>query len=71
MVIHHGASGGPVTGPSGRVFGINSTGFDGTDDFYISRIDELFSLEIETGKGESGKISIQQLIDKGVVTVDP
>jgi hypothetical protein len=33
MVIHHGASGGPVADPSGRVFGINSTGFDGTDDF--------------------------------------
>ena len=69
MVIHHGASGGPVSGPSGKVFGINSTGFDGTDDFYVSRIDELLSLEITTG--ESDRINIQQLVDKGVVTLDP
>lgn len=69
MVIHHGASGGPVAGPTGRVFGINSTGFDGTDDFYISRIDELFSLEVATG--ENDRITIQELINEGVVTVDP
>lgn len=69
MVIHHGASGGPVAGPSERVFGINSTGFDGTDDFHISRIDEIFSLEIAIG--ESNRITIQQLVNEGVVTVDP
>lgn len=69
MVIHHGASGGPVAGPTGRIFGINSTGFDGTDDFYISRIDELFSLEIATS--ETDRITIQELINEGVVTVDP
>ena len=69
MVIHHGASGGPVAGPSGRVFAINSTGFDGTDDSYISRIDELFSLEIITGNNE--RTTIQELIQHGAVTVDP
>lgn len=69
MVIHHGASGGPVAGPSGRVFGINSTGFDGTDDSYISRIDELFSLQIVTE--DSDRVSIQQLVNEGAVTVDP
>jgi len=69
MVIHHGTSGGPVAGPSGRVFGINSTGFDGTDDFYVSRIDEIFSLEIATG--ESDRLTIQHLVNQGVVTVDP
>ncbi len=69
MVIHDGASGGPVAGPTGRIFGINSTGFDGTDDFYISRIDELFSLEIATS--ETDRITIQELIIEGVFTVDP
>jgi hypothetical protein len=69
MVIHHGSSGGPVAGPSGRVFAINSTGFDGTDDSYISRIDELFSLEIITGNDE--RITVQELIRHGAVTVDP
>lgn len=47
----------------GRVFGINSTGFDGTNDFYISRINEIFSLEIEAG--ESDSITIQQLVNEG------
>lgn len=69
MVIHHGASGGPVAGPSGRVFAINSTGFDGTDGSYISCIDELFSLEIIRGDDE--RITIQKLIQHGAVTVDP
>ncbi len=69
MVIQHGASGGPVAGPSGRVFGVNATGFDGTDDFYISRIDEFLSLEIDLGEGE--RITIQELADQGVVTMDP
>ncbi len=69
MVIHHGASGGPVAGPSGSVFGVNVTGFDGTDDSYISRIDELLSLEIDLGEGE--RITIQELADQGAVTIDP
>jgi len=69
MVIHHGASGGPVAGPFGRVFEINSTGFDGTDDFYVSRIEEIFSLEIATD--ERDRINIQHLVNEGAITVDP
>lgn len=71
LQLRYGASDGPVSGTSGRVFGINSTGFDGTDDFYVSRIDELLSLEITTGEGESNRINIQRLIDEGAVTLDP
>lgn len=71
MVIHHGASGGPVAGPSGRVFGVNSTGLNGTDDFYISRIDEILSLEIIVDEEHGERITIQQLVDQGAVIVDP
>jgi S1-C subfamily serine protease len=70
MVIHHGASGGPVAGPSGRVFGLNSTGFDGTEEFYISRIDEIFSLEVFLDEGGQESVTIQHLLDQGAVTLD-
>lgn len=47
MVIHGGASGGPVVGKSGRVFAINSTGYDGQCDIsFVSRIDEVLHLKI-------------------------
>ena len=69
MVIHHGASGGPVAGPSGKVFGINATGWEGTDDFYFSRVDELLPLELHIGEDE--RVTIQQLVDQGAVIVDP
>jgi hypothetical protein len=47
IVIHHGASGGPVFSRSGTVFAVNSTGFDGTDVSYVSRINEIFVLTID------------------------
>ncbi len=46
MVIHSGASGGPVAGKPGRVFGINSTGFEGDNISYLSRIDEVLHLQL-------------------------
>lgn len=44
--VHGGASGGPVFGADGRVFGINSTGWDQTALSYVSRINELLDLEL-------------------------
>lgn len=39
IVLHGGASGGPVFGQNGKVFGVNSTGFDGEISvYYVSRI---------------------------------
>ncbi len=72
MVIHHGASGGPVAGPSGRVFAVNSTGFDGTEDSYVSQIDGILCLSI-TMEGDNGveEITVGQLAEQGVVTIDP
>jgi len=46
MVIHGGASGGPVAGRSGRVFGINSTGVEENNISFLSRIDEVLRLPL-------------------------
>jgi hypothetical protein len=45
-VIHHGAGGGPVAGPSGRVFGINCTASMARMIRFISRIDEISELNV-------------------------
>ncbi|MBD3341414.1 MAG: hypothetical protein GF353_20075 [Candidatus Lokiarchaeota archaeon] len=46
--IHGGASGGPVFGPSGHAFGVNSTSFSSTTDIsFVSRINEILSLRVK------------------------
>jgi S1-C subfamily serine protease len=50
MIIHGGASGGPVFSRSGGVFGLNSTGMDGTDISFVSRINEIFELVVDDGQ---------------------
>lgn len=45
--IHSGASGGPVCGPHGRVFGVNSTGINGTDISYVSAVTPILDLTID------------------------
>jgi hypothetical protein len=42
--IPGGASGGPVFDVRGRVFGINCTGYDGTDVSYLARVNEALPL---------------------------
>ena len=57
IVIRGGASGGPVIGSSGRVFAINSTGYDGTDDIsFVSRIDEILHLMIPSINLPNGQV---------------
>lgn len=46
MVIHGGASGGPVMGPNGTVFAVNSTGFADDGVSYVSCISEVLDLAI-------------------------
>lgn len=45
--IHGGASGGPVFGPDGRAFGINSSGISGTDISYVSRMTDILHLQVD------------------------
>jgi hypothetical protein len=46
MVIHGGASGGPVLGPNGAVFGVNSTGFENEAVSFVSCISQILELGI-------------------------
>lgn len=76
MVIHGGASGGPVVGKPGRVFAINSTGYDGTSDIsFVSRIDEILRLEIPFVKLPGGQevhsVTTLDLARAGWVDLEP
>jgi len=71
--MHGGASGGPVFGPDGLAFGINSTGIDGTDISYVSRMSDILHLQIDdvlvNGVSRSVRVSdfirAQQVVPPG------
>ncbi len=73
MVIHGGASGGPVVGPDGRAFGINSTGFE--DDFvsFVSPISEILDLAIPgivlPGESHARDVTVRELSDRKLVVL--
>lgn len=75
MVIHGGASGGPVFANSGCVFGVNSTGFDGTDTSFVSRVDEIFDLTIDgivmTPGDAARAVPVMQIARAGHISVKP
>lgn len=74
MAIHGGASGGPVFSPNGLVFGVNSTGYDGTDVSFVSRIHEIFGLSIDDVVIDAGgprSVSIIELAKAGHIVVRP
>jgi hypothetical protein len=72
MVVHSGASGGPVASPSGSVFAVNSTGVEGINLSHVSRIDEILSLTLIVD-WEDGRevISIEELSRRGQITFNP
>ena len=73
--IHGGASGGPVFGPSGHAFGVNSTSFNSAPDIsFVSRINEILSLRVNDisiygSKPES--TTIFELAKRGFVKFQP
>jgi Trypsin-like peptidase domain len=74
MVIHGGASGGPVVGKSGRVFALNSTGYNGASDIsFVSRVEEILHLAIPFIKlpsgQEVGSVIAKDLADAGWIDV--
>ncbi len=73
MKLLGGASGGPVGFGDGYVFGINSTGFDGTDISFISSIKDIWDLKLAHVKLPSGEIrneiSIYELYLIGLVPI--
>lgn len=46
IAIKGGASGGPVYDENGNIFGINSTGIDGTDVSYVSSVGDVLDLVV-------------------------
>ena len=71
MVIHGGASGGPVVDGSGAVFAVNSTGFDDDEVSYVSCISSVLDLEITgiqlPGDGSPRSTTLRELVDRGFV----
>ena len=66
MCVHGGASGGPVFDSSGKVFGVNSTGFEDDDLSYITPIHTIESLlleDVSIPSNSTGKVRVQELID--------
>lgn len=75
MHIHGGASGGPVYSPNGHVFGVNSSGTDGTDISYISRVSDILPLRVDEvlveGSPSPISLSISEFIrGKQIVVAD-
>lgn len=75
MVIHGGASGGPVVGRSGRAFALNSTGWNGVSDIsFVSRIEEILQLGIPFIRLPDGQevrsVIAQDLADAGWIDVE-
>jgi hypothetical protein len=71
MVIHGGASGGPVLGPNGTVFAVNSTGFEDDDLSFVSCISEVLDLAIPDVVLSDGpnprSVTVRELRSKGFV----
>lgn len=72
--IHGGASGGPVFSPNGYVFGLNSTNLDGSDISFVTRVDEVFSLQLDDvilGDEPARSVPIIDIARTGAILVDP
>lgn len=68
IVIHKGASGGPVFSRNGSVLGVNTTGYDGTDLSFVSRIHEILELSIDDvimGTGSARTVKVVEMVLAG------
>jgi len=74
IFIHGGASGGPVFSRAGAVFGVNSTGIEGTDISFVSRLDEIFQLTIDDvilGSRSPASVPVIEMARAGHIIVSP
>jgi hypothetical protein len=73
MVIHGGASGGPVFGPDGAVFGINSTGYQDEALSFVSSVWDALDLPIPNlrfgTESQPRATNLRELIKLGLVSV--
>ena len=72
MVIHGGASGGPVVGPNGTVFAVNSTSFENDTISYVTCMSQILDLAIPEvalpGDAKPRVVTVRELQDKGFVS---
>lgn len=73
MMVHGGASGGPVFSADGRVVGINSTGFDLEQLSFVSCVEDLLDLAVPevilpNGSGPH-PVTLRQLAELGFVNL--
>lgn len=74
MELQGGASGGPVFFGDGFVFGVNSTGFDGTPVSFVSSITDILSLLVRnvglaSERSLRSEISMQEIADEGYIQI--
>jgi len=65
-------SGGPVFGPNGRVYGIVSTNYDGTDISLVTRIQEILKIQLEDISipgFERKEFLIEELVSFGYISL--
>jgi hypothetical protein len=69
MVMHGGASGGPVFSQHGAVFAINSTGFDDDEVSYASCVSAALDLAIAEvkllGDARPRNTTLRELVERG------
>lgn len=74
ITVLGGASGGPVLNEKGRVFGVNCTGYDGTNLSFFARINEILPLWIDDAEFEGAKrdkLTVIELARKGHILFKP
>jgi len=71
IVVHGGASGGPVVDANGAVFAVNSTGFEDDALSYVSCISQVLDLSITDvsfpGDSAPRTVTVRELRDRGFV----
>lgn len=73
MYIHGGASGGPVFSPTGRVCGVNSTGFDDDDLSFVTpihTIENLLLADVFIPTNKTGQVRVRELIDNSFISYE-
>ena len=73
IVVHGGASGGPVFDRRGKVFAVNSTGFHADTVSYVSCVSSVFDLHVQgihPDTNVTGSMTVRQLAERKVVFIE-
>ncbi len=73
LYIHGGASGGPVFDDSGKVCGVNSTGFDDDCLSFVTpvyTIENLLLVDVKTPNNTTGQVRVRELIENEFISYE-